>query len=58
MSYQFNRRDLVRGLVGGDAFVTGSLGLVIALTLLFALFGWKIAALYLGLGLSIAIIVY
>jgi uncharacterized membrane protein YraQ (UPF0718 family) len=27
----------------------------IALTLLFALFGWKIAALYLGLGLSIAI---
>jgi uncharacterized membrane protein YraQ (UPF0718 family) len=28
----------------------------IALTLLFALFGWKIAALYLGLGLSIAII--
>jgi uncharacterized protein len=28
----------------------------IALTLLFALFGWKIAALYLGLGLSIAMI--
>src|SRR5512139_533258 len=28
----------------------------IALTLLFALFGWKIAALYLGLGLAIAII--
>ena len=28
----------------------------IALTLLFALFGWKIAALYLGLGLTIAII--
>jgi hypothetical protein len=28
----------------------------IALTLLFALFGWKIAALYLGLGLSIAIV--
>ena len=28
----------------------------IALTLLFALFGWKIAALYLGLGLSVAII--
>jgi uncharacterized protein len=28
----------------------------IALTLLFALFGWKIAALYLGLGLSIAIL--
>ena len=27
----------------------------IALTLLFALFGWKIAAMYLGLGLSIAI---
>jgi hypothetical protein len=28
----------------------------IALTLLFALFGWKIAALYLGLGLAIAIL--
>ena len=28
----------------------------IALTLLFALFGWKIAALYMGLGLSIAIV--
>ncbi|HEU0188096.1 MAG TPA: permease [Gallionellaceae bacterium] len=28
----------------------------IALTLLFALFGWKIAALYLGLGLAIAIV--
>jgi uncharacterized protein len=28
----------------------------IALTLLFALFGWKIAALYLGLGLTIAIL--
>ena len=28
----------------------------IALALLFALFGWKIAALYLGLGLSIAIV--
>jgi hypothetical protein len=28
----------------------------IALTLLFGLFGWKVAALYLGLGLSIAIV--